>query len=75
MILGLTLAMSALLAGSVWLLGPVFAAGTSFLWQALALLALCTLGAGFYFALIHLTGVQRLGGLLRALRRPAAPVA
>lgn len=74
-ILGLTLAMALLLAGSVWLLGPVFAPGTSFLWQALALLALCTLGAGFYFALIHLTGVQRLGGLLRALRRPAAPVA
>jgi putative peptidoglycan lipid II flippase len=69
MIGGLTLAMALLLAAGAWLLAPVFAPEASFLLQALALLALCVLGAGFYFALVHLTGVQRLGGLLRALRR------
>ena len=52
-----------------WLLGPVFAPGANFALQALALLVLCVLGAGSYFALVHLTGVQRLGALLARLRR------
>ena len=55
--------------GSVVLLGPVFDPGYNFLVQALALAALCGLGAGFYFALAHLSGVQRLGALVRRLRR------
>lgn len=65
----LTLVMAALLAAGAWLLAPVFAPGASFVLQALALLSLCVLGAAVYFALVHLTGVQRLGTLLRALRR------
>jgi putative peptidoglycan lipid II flippase len=35
----------------------------------LALLALCILGAALYFALLHLTGVQPLGALLRRFKR------
>jgi len=65
----LTLVMSGALYGLVLLLGPVFDPGAFFPAQALALLALCVFGAGLYFALAHFTGVQRLGGLLRRLRR------
>jgi len=69
LILGLTLLMGVSLWLGVWLLGPVFAPGYPFLLQALALLVLCVFGAGLYFALVHLTGVQRLGQLLKRLRR------
>ncbi|MDB5540096.1 MAG: murJ, partial [Devosia sp.] len=69
MILLLTLVMAGVLYGLVLLLGPVFDPGYFFPIQALALLALCILGAGLYFALAHLTGVQPLGQLLRRLRR------
>ena len=69
MIALLTLVMSGALYGLVLLLGQVFDPGYFFPAQALALLALCVFGAGLYFALAHLTGVQRLGGLLRRLRR------
>lgn len=65
----LTLIMSGTLYGLVLLLGPVFDPGYFFPVQALALLALCILGAALYFALVHLSGVQPLGGLLRRLRR------
>jgi len=69
MIALLTIAMASALHGGVVLLGPVFDAGYFFPLQALALLALCVFGAGFYFALLHVTGVQRLGALLRRFRR------
>ena len=65
----LTLLMGLGLWGAVVLLGPVFDPGYNFPVQALALAALCVLGAGAYFALVHLSGVQRLGALLRRLRR------
>ncbi|MBN9315784.1 MAG: murein biosynthesis integral membrane protein MurJ [Devosia sp.] len=65
----LTLVMAAALWGGVALLGPVFDPGYFFPAQALALFALCIVGAGLYFALAHFTGVQPLGGLLRRLRR------
>ena len=65
----LTLAMGGLLYLAVWLLGPVFDPGYPFLIQALALLLLCVFGAGLYFALVHITGVQRLGALVSRLRR------
>ena len=71
MIALLTVVMAAGLYGAVLLLGPVFDPGAAFALQALALLALCTLGAALYFALLHLTGVQRLGPLLRRFRRPS----
>jgi putative peptidoglycan lipid II flippase len=70
---GLIVLLSAIMAFVLWggatLLGPVFAPGYFFPAQALALLGLCTLGAGLYFGLAHLTGVQRLDALLRRFRR------
>jgi putative peptidoglycan lipid II flippase len=69
MIAVLTAIMAAALYGAVLLLGPVFYPGAFFPVQALALLALCILGAALYFALLHLTGVQRLGALLRRFKR------
>ncbi len=72
LILLLTLVMSGLLWAAVMLLGPVFDPGYFFPVQALALLALCVLGAGVYFALAHLTRLQPLGGLLRRFRRGKA---
>jgi putative peptidoglycan lipid II flippase len=68
-IAGLTLVMALGLWGSVVVLGPVFDPGYFFPVQALALFALCGLGAGLYFALAHVTGVQSLGALLRRFRR------
>ncbi len=70
MITVLTAVMAAALYGTVLLLGPVFDPGYFFPAQALALLALCVFGAALYFALLHVTGVQRLGALLRQFRRP-----
>src|SRR5690606_16110111 len=69
LILLLTVVMGGVLYLAVSMLGPVFDPGYPFLIQALALLALCILGAALYFALVHLTGVQRLGALLARLRR------
>lgn len=48
---------------------PIFAAGFFFPLQALALFALCGLGAAFYFALLHVTRIQPLGPFLARLRR------
>lgn len=72
LILVATLVMSGALYGAAVALGPVFAPGAPFLLQALALFGLCIAGAVLYFAIIHLTGVQRLGGLVRRLRRRKA---
>jgi putative peptidoglycan lipid II flippase len=69
MIAALTAVMAAALYGAVLLLGPVFSPGYFFPLQALALLTLCILGAALYFALLHLTGVQPLGALLRRFKR------
>jgi putative peptidoglycan lipid II flippase len=69
MIGALTAVMATALYGAVLLLGPVFSPGYFFPLQALALLALCILGAALYFALLHLTGVQPLGALLRRFKR------
>jgi putative peptidoglycan lipid II flippase len=68
-IAGLTLMMALALWGGVTLFGPVFDPGYFFPVQALALFALCGLGAALYFALAHVTGVQSLGALLRRFRR------
>ena len=69
MIALLTAVMAGALYGAVVLLGPVFDPGYFFPLQALALAALCVLGAALYFALLHVTGVQPLQGLVRRLRR------
>ncbi|KKB76174.1 hypothetical protein VW29_20720 [Devosia limi DSM 17137] len=50
----------------------VFAPGAFFPLQALALLAICSFGVVLYFTLIHFSGVQPLGQLLRRLRRTKA---
>jgi putative peptidoglycan lipid II flippase len=68
----LTLVMGGLLYLAVYLLGPVFDPGYPLLIQALALLALCVFGGGLYFALVHVSGVQRLGALMARLRRKKA---
>src|SRR5690606_9866453 len=68
-ILLVALAMGALLWGLALWAGPVFASGFFFPLQALALLALCLFGAGFYFALLHATGILPLGPVLARLRR------
>jgi len=65
----LTAVMGGALYGAVLLLGPVFDPGYFFPAQALALAALCVLGAGLYFALLHITGVQSLAALVRRFRR------
>jgi putative peptidoglycan lipid II flippase len=69
MIALLTAVMAGALYGAVVLLGPVFDPGYFFPLQALALAALCVLGAALYFALLHVTGVQSLKGLVRRFRR------
>ena len=69
MIVLMTVVMAAALYGGVVLLGPVFDPGYFFPLQALALLGLCVFGAGLYFGLLHLTGVQRLGALVRRFKR------
>lgn len=57
----------------VWLLAewaaPIFVPGAPFVVQALGLAALVAIGAAFYFATLHLTGIQRLDRLLARLRR------
>jgi putative peptidoglycan lipid II flippase len=69
MITLMTAVMAVALYFAVMLLGPVFDPGYFFPVQALALLALCIFGAALYFGLLHFTGVQRLGALLRRFRR------
>ena len=69
MVLALTVVMGVVLYGLAVLLGPVFDPGYFFPIQALALLVLCVVGAGLYFALAHFTGVQRLGALFRSFRK------
>ncbi|RDE09493.1 murein biosynthesis integral membrane protein MurJ [Pelagibacterium lacus] len=68
-----TSAIALVMAALLWLLAgwaaPIFAPGAGFALQALLLLALCSFGAGLYFALLHVTGVQPLGPLLARLRR------
>jgi len=50
---------------------PFFSLHAHLLVQLVALGALCTVGAVLYFALVHVTGAQPLGLLLRRLRRGA----
>jgi len=64
-----TFAMGLFLYGSAWALGPIFAPHVFFPLQAGAYLVLCVLGAALYFLLVHLTGAQPLGQLIRRLRR------
>ena len=69
----LTIASSLVMAGVLYLFaqraGAIFASGAPFLLQAAALLAICIFGTVTYFTLVHFTGAQPLGLLLRRLRR------
>ncbi|WP_332687040.1 murein biosynthesis integral membrane protein MurJ [Devosia sp.] len=47
----------------------IFSPGAFFPFQALALLAICGFGTVLYFTLVHITGAQPLGLLLKRLRR------
>ncbi|SDG23710.1 murein biosynthesis integral membrane protein MurJ [Pelagibacterium luteolum] len=66
---GVAFAMGAVLWFIAGWAAPVFASGANFALQALALMVLCGLGAAFYFALLHVTGIQPLGAILARLRR------
>ncbi|MCS6761214.1 MAG: murein biosynthesis integral membrane protein MurJ [Candidatus Devosia symbiotica] len=69
----LTILSSLAMAGVLYLLGrraaAIFAPGAPFLLQAAALFAICVFGAATYFTLLHITGAQSMGLLLRRLRR------
>ena len=69
LIVAIAIAMALLLVGLIWPLWGIFAAGGSLLLQLVALAALIGSGLVFYFALVHLSGVQPLGMLLKRLRR------
>ena len=49
--------------------GTIFAPGAPFLIQAGALAAICLFATVLFFTLVHLTGAQPLGQLLKRLRR------
>lgn len=69
----LIIVISVSLAGLLWIanhnLDAVLRGADGLLLQALSLLGLVGAGAIFYFALIHVTGAQHLGQLVRSLRR------
>jgi len=52
-------------------LAPFFTAHAHLVLQLIALGALCAIGAVVYFVLVHVTGAQPLGMLLKRLRRGA----
>jgi putative peptidoglycan lipid II flippase len=66
--------MAALLWGLAVPLGPYLASTSPLLLQIVALGALIVVGMAVYFGLVHATGAQPMGQLLRRLRRspPAA---
>ena len=52
-------------------LAPYLSPKAPLIVQLVALGAVCVFGAGLYFALVHVTGAQRLDLLMRRLRRSA----
>ncbi|RYE08553.1 MAG: murein biosynthesis integral membrane protein MurJ [Hyphomicrobiales bacterium] len=70
---GLIILAALLMGGALWglslPLAPWLASSAPLLFQILALGALVVTGLGLYFALVHLTGAQPLGQLVRRLRR------
>jgi putative peptidoglycan lipid II flippase len=69
LILVSALVMAAVLWGLALALAPFFGARAPLGVQLVALAVLVAAGAGLYFALVHLTGAQPLGLLLKRLRR------
>ncbi|MCS6759291.1 MAG: murein biosynthesis integral membrane protein MurJ, partial [Candidatus Devosia euplotis] len=69
----LTIASSLAMAGLLYLFdqraSAIFVPGAPFLVQVAALFAICVFGAASYFTLVHFTGAQPLGMVLRRLRR------
>jgi putative peptidoglycan lipid II flippase len=70
---GLIIAVSAIMGGALYLLvqrgAPYFASGAPLWLQAGLLAVLVGFGMAIYFTLVHVTGAQKLGLLLRRLRR------
>lgn len=64
---------SLVMAGALWLFAQraqaIFASGVTLPLQALALFAICLFGMVLYFFIVHVTGAQPLGQLVRRLRR------
>ena len=69
LIIGASLVMAAVLWGLAIPLGPYLTPRAPLIVQLVALGALCALGMGLYFALVHVSGAQPLGQLMRRLRR------
>jgi putative peptidoglycan lipid II flippase len=69
---GLIILISMLMGGALYLLaergGGYFASGAPFGMQAVLLAVLIGFGVTLYFTLLHVTGVQKLGVLLRQMR-------
>jgi putative peptidoglycan lipid II flippase len=63
--------MAIVLYGLAWLMAPFFSAHAQTAVQLVALALLCGIGLVLYFALVHLSGAQPMGLLLRRLRRGA----
>ncbi|MGN6100542.1 MAG: murein biosynthesis integral membrane protein MurJ [Devosia sp.] len=72
---GMIIVCSLLMGGVLYLLSvpmaPFFAAHAHLIVQLVALAFLCALGLVLYFGLVHVTGAQPLGVLLRRFRRGA----
>jgi putative peptidoglycan lipid II flippase len=71
LIIAASVAMGAVLWGLSIPAAPFFSLHAHLLVQLVALGGLCTVGTVLYFALVHVTGAQPLGLLLRRLRRGA----
>ena len=69
LIIAASIVMALVLWGLAIPLGPYMTPHAPLIVQLVALGALCTLGAALYFALVHYSGAQPLGLLLKRLRR------
>jgi putative peptidoglycan lipid II flippase len=71
LIVAAAVAMAVVLYGLAWLMAPFFSAHAQIAVQLIALGLLCGTGLVLYFVLVHVSGAQPMGLLLRRLRRGA----
>jgi putative peptidoglycan lipid II flippase len=69
LIIGCSVVMGLALWGLAIPMAPFFTAHAHLVVQLIALGVLCTIGFVLYFALVHITGAQPMGMLLKRLRR------
>ena len=69
LIIAASVAMAIVLYGLAYVMSPFFSAHAHLVVQLVALAFLCTLGFVLYFALVHVSGAQPMGMLLKRLRR------